>query len=187
MFHNFPFPIGFLGSVHTASSRKATPVILNAQLLFYISIHALLTEGDSSGTASTGPLSYFNPRPPHGGRPPAGKNSNAKLEISIHALLTEGDIPVARYQSGRAVFQSTPSSRRVTTSPDRRDRPWQNFNPRPPHGGRPPGRMAPRSKRGISIHALLTEGDFVAGLIDWPGEISIHALLTEGDRCGVND
>ena len=182
MFHNFPFPIGFLGSVHTASSRKATPVILNAQLLFYISIHALLTEGDSSGTASTGPLSYFNPRPPHGGRPrfsksgirlspisihalltegdchivldidfagnfnprpphggrrrsrffsvcavtnfnprpphggrpPAGKNSNAKLEISIHALLTEGDIPVARYQSGRAVFQSTPSSRRVT-------------------------------------------------------------------------
>lgn len=46
MFHNFPFPIGFLGSVHTAS-RKATPVILNAQLLFYISIHALLTEGDS--------------------------------------------------------------------------------------------------------------------------------------------
>ena len=57
-----------------------------------------------------------------------------------------------------------------------------DFNPRPPHGGRPIGAISLPFYIQISIHALLTEGD--GGHLPEPGDpprISIHALLTEGD------
>ncbi len=57
------------------------------------------------------------------------------------------------------LFQSTPSSRRVT------------------HGFK-----RPINNYWISIHALLTEGDNPGlGQVDSMIPISIHALLTEGD------
>ena len=99
----------------TPSSRRATPAEDLTRGKFDISIHALLTEGDGSslmavirlskfqstpssrratrsGCRSTGFSHYFNPRPPHGGRPTGcGPNWRGSC-ISIHALLTEGDM-----------------------------------------------------------------------------------------------
>lgn len=69
MFHNFPFPIGFLGSVHTASSRKATP-----RCFAQSRVPCRFQSTPSSRRATA-----------HIAVPAAG------LLISIHALLTEGD------------------------------------------------------------------------------------------------
>ena len=78
-----------------------------------ISIHALRGEGDSQGLRRSRRLSYFNPRPPRGGRRTAQKSAQrphrfqstpsagratvhfGRLQhdkmISIHALRGEGD------------------------------------------------------------------------------------------------
>ena len=80
-----------------------------------ISIHALRGEGDNVLWSFNRLPSYFNPRPPWGGRrlcmhPP---KRHAQV-ISIHALRGEGD--------GLADWHSV--------------YPRENFNPRPPWGGR---------------------------------------------------
>ena len=56
-----------------------------------ISIHALLTEGDKLLNIINHCITYFNPRPPHGGR--------LDCEFFCKSFI---------------VFQSTPSSRRAT-------------------------------------------------------------------------
>ena len=57
---------------------------------------------------------YFNPLPPHGGRPEREISISVFVSISIHSLRMEGD-----------VGQSTPIQG------------LRDFNPLPPHGGRP--------------------------------------------------
>ena len=191
-----------------------------------ISIHALREEGDDwynaaqawsqifqstpsarRATASAVAIiwwySYFNPRPPRGGRQARPARINTHNTISIHALREEGDVP-------------WPSGPRGT----------RYFNPRPPRGGRPmcgvsrsqtqqfqstpsarratDGVLVGRGRRAISIHALREEGDssFPSALEPLkyfnprpprggrlparPAEshdqrISIHALREEGD------
>ena len=78
-----------------------------------ISIHALREEGDSTTSFSFHILSNFYPRPPRGGRPPA---------VGLVADM--------------ALFLSTPSARRATSS--------QNVA---------------STSQNISIHALREEGD----------------------------
>ena len=124
-----------------------------------ISIHALLTEGDSPKRRAPAALGDFNPRPPHGGRrqedigvmqvsnfnprpPHGGRQENIvcitdALYISIHALLTEGDVLSWHCARERRLFQSTPSSRRATMVHFIPFNSNSHFNPRPPHGGRP--------------------------------------------------
>ena len=99
----------------TPSSRRATWEAWKAEQAAKISIHALLAEGDTILTRERfGKTSYFNPRPPRGGRRsmwmPWRKNQNLfqstpssrratweawkagqAAKISIHALLAEGD------------------------------------------------------------------------------------------------
>ncbi len=99
-----------------------------------ISIHTLHTEGD------TLTIHYMD-----------------DTDISIHTLHTEGDHGAELDQARDWVFQSTPSTRRVTTVSDAplsstlisihtlhtegdlatwiKDFVSQNFNPHPPHGG----------------------------------------------------
>ena len=147
-----------------------------------ISIHALREEGDATVFASSAVKTYFNPRPPRGGRPSTSANSSEKL-----------------------IFQSTPSARRATRSfwrpapaagisihalreeGDGRSRPIRpliiDFNPRPPRGGRPLVHDGIFDPRNISIHALREEGDVALALNKVGGSsISIHALREEGDR-----
>ena len=170
----------------------------------WLSIHALLTEGDagkvrirlgqvdfqstpSSRRATRNRLSCtregitFNPRPPHGGRlneeflddaatlafnprpPHGGRLCQASQHWHFGAFNPRpphgGRRTMPRAPLDLTGFQSTPSSRRATRL-----------------------RVPSRSRTEISIHALLTEGDFFT----WHTSqciknISIHALLTEGD------
>ena len=145
----------------TPSSRRATPTIYDDSLSFYISIHALLTEGDPSNRTGIPLHTNFNPRPPHGGR--HGDINNAIKTVE---------------------FQSTPSSRRATQARAKVTLTYNDFNPRPPHGGRLDVSIDYLLGRDISIHALLTEGDFDQESHVHCNGISIHALLTEGDGHG---
>ena len=126
----------------------------------HISIHALREEGDGVNDRTfTARRTYFNPRPPRGGRHISLHTFTDSSRISIHALREEGDISVhpscskiglisihALREEGdtsfaisvvmAARFQSTPSARRATIS----------------------GHCDRLTCR-ISIHALREEGD----------------------------
>ena len=56
-----------------------------------ISIHSLRMEGDHLRQADTVHVVYFNPLPPHGGRPRCCKIGGVFHTISIHSLRMEGD------------------------------------------------------------------------------------------------
>ena len=116
-------------------------------------------EGDICQNTSRLTLCHFNPLPPHGGRlkindiasqdipfqstPSAWRETSSlsdwelKAVISIHSLRMEGDI------SQRIVCVMV-----------------NDFNPLPPHGGRPELDYASYKKFYISIHSLRMEGDF---------------------------
>ena len=75
----------------TPSSRRATTGRRRCCRTGGISIHALLTEGDTFIMPKIGKPFHFNPRPPHGGRHEQYYSYIPANRISIHALLTEGD------------------------------------------------------------------------------------------------
>ena len=147
-----------------------------------ISIHALRGEGD-----------------PH-----TGCCLPTSPQISIHALRGEGDEVDKRAYHKNKAFQSTPSVGRATPAPRYRaatgihisihalrgegdntreyfNRLHNNFNPRPPWGGRrlPDKEKEPATE--ISIHALRGEGDGLKSSFESGSNISIHALRGEGD------
>ena len=78
--------------------------------------------------------------------------------ISIHTLHTEGDGRVSASIIQLFIFQSTPSTRRVTSH-----------------------LLMQGSTGAISIHTLHTEGDDLEGATFELNLISIHTLHTEGD------
>ena len=79
------------------------------------------------------------------------------------------------------VFQSTPSAWRETVSLMDSARPSRDFNPLPPHGGRPVCMMLFTAKKRISIHSLRMEGDASSSDARSRCFISIHSLRMEGD------
>ena len=194
-----------------------------------ISIHALREEGDLSSSPSSSAGAHFYPRPPRGGRrkrmlrnscacknfyprPPRGGRRvktlclRLRLSISIHALREEGDgLPWVDLDFLN-LFLSTPSARRATEGASLLFYSHEHFYPRPPRGGRRPGRCKRPRRSAISIHALREEGDCrmvePTGIIPYfyprpprggrrvahartCGDvlISIHALREEGDGC----
>ena len=82
------------------------------------------------------PSIYFNPLPPHGGRPGLFSMFHTSIQY-FNPLPPHG---------GRRL--------RVVTSP-----PQKYFNPLPPHGGRRTGHFETINRFDISIHSLHTEGD----------------------------
>ena len=79
---------------------------------------------------------YFNPLPPHGGRPEREISISVFVSISIHSLRMEGD-----------------------PYPDRASTYRKYFNPLPPHGGRQRHGSPVHAVYAISIHSLRMEGD----------------------------
>ena len=142
----------------TLSSRRATAHHpLHTQPNTKISIHALLTESDLTGSPPTTAPTDFNPRSPHGERPIPSIRTFHPSRISIHALLTESD-STATYLD----LDGTISIHALLTESDLRLY-----------------RLSPLDS--ISIHALLTESDSFAASSWLRKSISIHALLTESD------
>ena len=101
-----------------------------------ISIHALREEGDSGWKPRPPLRCNFYPRPPRGGRPPAGVLARWSIR-----------------------FLSTPSARRATARATSTQHPQVHFYPRPPRGGRHPNTGNKIYDGVISIHALREEGD----------------------------
>ena len=91
-------------------------------------------EGDPSPRRRPCNIWYFNPLPPHGGRPPAV----FQRKKHFNPLPPHGGRRSERTQRGRLfVFQSTPSAWRETSPLAFRKKAACYFNPLPPHGGRP--------------------------------------------------
>ncbi len=167
----------------TPPSRGATnwPQMLHDG--FLISIHAPLAGGDGHGTVRP-PCQEISIHAPLAGGDRAQEAEVVRRVISIHAPLAGGDFPA--WVSAR---------------------PFRNFNPRPPRGGRPgtfwkavcagkfqstpPSRGATDLSVNeydalfISIHAPLAGGD--RGMVRQARnrQISIHAPLAGGDRPGL--
>ena len=100
----------------------------------------------------------FNPLPPHGGRLPF---SNRRFTDSTFQS-TPSAWRETHWHNGQSItrqFQSTPSAWRETVSLMDSARPSRDFNPLPPHGGRPVCMMLFTAKKRISIHSLRMEGD----------------------------
>ncbi len=170
---------------------------------------------------------YFNPRPPRGGRRFAGAPAAISARNFNPRPPRGGRLPTHHNDSIHHKFQSTPSARRATSKSGRapilqtisihalREEGdfmddlkaicQQDFNPRPPRGGRPGNIFNIIQTKNISIHALREEGDTNClncqrsgskfqstpsarrATRDTKGKrqaetISIHALREEGDR-----
>ena len=104
----------------TPSARRATEPVPPEALAQEISIHALCEEGDLL----------------LGRRLLLGR-------ISIHALCEEGDLTLAGDAPAEAIFLSTPSARRATSSSRAASSIGTNFYPRPLRGGRLRARRFP--------------------------------------------
>ena len=124
-----------------------------------ISIHAPREGGDTRPWLGSNEKSYFNPRPPRGGR---------------HDTVFRGDDPVG--------FQSTPPVRGATAA-DAHSTPWGcDFNPRPREGGDSVTTRETCRGDAISIHAPREGGDDDVAEIIAAVLISIHAPREGGDR-----
>ena len=147
---------------------------------------------------------YFNPLPPHGGRhcdvkiclfffafqstPSAWRETLQFYDfhfipfiISIHSLRMEGDLTYFLTQYRFYQFQSTPSAWRETSRTVFCLARRFNFNPLPPHGGRPYFHVDRWKHKNISIHSLRMEGDPFTPKPARIMTISIHSLRMEGD------
>ena len=102
-------------SIH-ALRMEGDQICSNCKDAIRISIHALRMEGDQVGCVESVSLQYFNPRPPHGGRPWSSPFDS--LNDNFNPRPPHGGRPCSWSRAG---------------DPD-------YFNPRPPHGGRPPPR-----------------------------------------------
>ena len=143
----------------TPSAWRETSDMRKCYHCIFISIHSLRMEGDVYMTIIYYNYIYFNPLPPHGGRPCKYTNSSNEIAISIHSLRMEGDAVARKENFSINRFQSTPSAWRETC-----------YN------------TLKKSIQGISIHSLRMEGDlFSIVLSKSPNCISIHSLRMEGD------
>ena len=169
----------------TPSSRRATNICYHTFSICLISIHALLTEGDLEQKNASHQQHEFQSTPSSRRATIFTRPVTGLWPISIHALLTEGDNLPTALRGGNLRFQSTPSSRRATSLTNLNMIGIIDFNPRPPHGGRPQGaadaaalaafQSTPSSRRATPLLCQRSESH----------SISIHALLTEGDMSSI--
>ena len=127
----------------------------------------------------------FQPTPSLRRATPAHIAQYEPHRISTHALLAEGDAVSASTLLSLFLFQPTPSLRRATTLEAPRAAVPENFNPRPPCGGRRPVVI-------IQVYAYLFQPTPSLRRATEPGNdglwrarISTHALLAEGDTQGA--
>ena len=143
----------------TPSAWRETGLPTHVVVCYGISIHSLRMEGDVCPELShPGQTHYFNPLPPHGGRPNVHK---IYFNVRYFNPLPPHGGRRRNYHSRNATvgFQSTPSAWRETVCHSRSPPDWNYFNPLPPHGGRPEREISISVFVSISIHSLRMEGD----------------------------
>ena len=102
----------------------------------------------------------FNPRSPHGERPPAPARTQAIVQISTHAPRTGSDKERAFLRTASTVFQPTLPARGATAATIELCALHRNFNPRSPHGERHTQSTRIPMPIVISTHAPRTGSDF---------------------------
>src|SRR5699024_4147264 len=123
-----------------------------------ISTHALREEGDVFVTPCNGERGQFLPTP----SARRATYYGVRLDDFRQFLPTPSARRATYITCKRAdgsQFLPTPSARRATTGAELLVSSVQNFYPRPPRGGRLPGRMCRFLSSFISTHALREEGD----------------------------
>ena len=98
----------------TPSAWRETPPVWQILLPVSISIHSLRMEGDEAAMCQLAHRNYFNPLPPHGGRPYCTYQP-AWLSRHFNPLPPHGGRRgEVMYSIKRGTFQSTPSAWRET-------------------------------------------------------------------------
>jgi len=126
-------------------------------------------------------LSYFNPRPPHGGRLGAFKDGWHNKNFNPRPP-HGGRLETPSLHSWEDVFQSTPPAWGATYLAANGTREWR-FQSTPPAWGATGDRLHGGPGHDISIHAPRMGGDGLhQGGAHRPEQISIHAPRMGGDR-----
>ena len=143
----------------TPPARGATFRLRAPPSIFHISIPAPREGGDRARGWRLRRRSYFNPRPPRGGR---------RRKVGV-LLVDLEDFNPRPPRGGRrlgppagtcsSIFQSTPPARGATPHLSGTAVLQRYFNPRPPRGGRPIGLNQKDAQFIISIHAPREGGD----------------------------
>ena len=142
----------------TPSAWRETVQKLAEEHLMDISIHSLRMEGDQYRVRCDAAAQYFNPLPPHGGRPACPNRCHdtrlfqstpsawreTSLLLRSHAAMRHfnplpphgGRQTLSHRRQRQSEFQSTPSAWRETSLRACICGQMRNFNPLPPHGGR---------------------------------------------------
>ena len=113
----------------------------------------------AAASMSSDPACNFNPRPPRGGRPRQLEAVCKRCHISIHAPREGGDLDMQVRMLRRGIFQSTPPARGATVTISTDGITLNDFNPRPPRGGRLLYSSGDPDLWLISIHAPREGGD----------------------------
>ena len=100
-----------------------------------ISIHGPRVGADRPGQHHAHRRRHFNPRPPCGGRPAAPPGDQRIRVISIHGPRVGADIPL-KHVSGRCLISIHGPRVGADQVFSRLELNVDNFNPRPPCGGR---------------------------------------------------
>ena len=101
----------------------------------------------------------FNPRAPHGARRARYPLLADIIIVSIHAPRTGRDHSTSFSSTAGYQFQSTRPARGATHCMQHYRPQTQSFNPRAPHGARPPARRRRDKTSWVSIHAPRTGRD----------------------------
>ena len=126
-----------------------------------ISIHAPREGGDTvNGILKLIRMIISIHAPREGGRHRQFMAKAPDARISIHAPREGGDGSIASYPAGTDIFQSTPPARGATAGRRHYGRSGQDFNPRPPRGGRRYRLFDGSGYQYISIPAPREGGDY---------------------------
>ena len=124
-----------------------------------ISIHAPRTGSDTARGWAGCAVRHFNPRSPHGERPPRPGAAAPADGISIHAPRTGSDPCPPSGLPAPSISIHAPRTGSDDEVMDLFYALRAHFNPRSPHGERRKGRKRPQKKEEISIHAPRTGSD----------------------------
>ena len=150
---------GRCGFQSTSPVWRTTKNRYKAKLDEIISIHVPRVEDDGSVEVTNTTQINFNPRPPCGGRRREIAEEKARVAISIHVPRVEDDSRRSWRKSTLRQFQSTSPVWRTTDVYSQTTNKTENFNPRPPCGGRLLTTCGLTNIDAISIHVPRVEDD----------------------------
>ena len=151
-------------SIHAPRAGGDEKALIDLTVQQAISIHAPRAGGDGRRSMQSNCKGGFQSTPPVRGATARQICEGVSRVISIHAPRAGGDCCKRMIQKKRRKFQSTPPVRGATMRSMLAHQAEQDFNPRPPCGGRPSPYAGDSWAERISIHAPRAGGDPLTAL-----------------------